>query len=583
MPVEGQLLWGSHVYLPTRFNPTEYSFTATEINALLAQVPALRAVNSLYALQAGGQRNMDLWNAVDAAAKSGAGTVADYRLRVLTFGGFFDSSGTKFKPEFGREAWEAALAEARQRQHVPDIPYDELARDEEPPTGADVFVNETQMPKEEVARWGQGRLDAIQKTFGKFRRWAMQDPMLNMSTRARLVSDGAGGYTVIEKSWQELYPDLVRTAADSFVAAGEICEATSPAYAAILNATAVGFETGNYLPRDILLSRNDSRLYTFAGLTERIGDGLGWDFVNKNAFDAVIAVVDQNQTAEYQKLAQLAPILVKELPKELRNPNLHPPVLHALRILYEAGISSHAGSSIAARKWPNFPADRITADTCTYVVDHGDTANRAKYLLMPTARVVLHESEIPGMEDIGRYSKMFDAGHELFHAVGLKRIEHSALEEGRPSAGAIWQAERLLGSKEEADRYCKAILPMLVRFVRAGLKENGEVTGDFHAKGTNALVNMIFENGGAKLHGGKVEVEPVGMRKAAGEYCVEGTRLLAGGDQKPIDAFFEPHKVARKETIELIAAMKAAKIPRTFVRDRGTVDEFEAALRACLP
>src|SRR3989338_1248333 len=181
-PQEGQLMWGTHIYVPSAFNPQGYGLRPVEVRALLAQLPAVGAMTNLYFLQNGGMPNLRLWNVVNATAGSGNEAVQDYRRRVSAYGGPFDSVGKRFEPGFSKDVWNAAQVEG-QKEIVSIVNYDTLIGDDEAPTGADVFVNETRLTKEQVAKWGQQELDAVNKGLSQAEKWAMKHPLLNTSTK----------------------------------------------------------------------------------------------------------------------------------------------------------------------------------------------------------------------------------------------------------------------------------------------------------------------------------------------------------------------------------------------------------------
>jgi hypothetical protein len=587
MPIqEGELIGGTHLYVRSVFEPSQYKLTETETRTLSAQIPALRAIDQLYFRQKGGKHNSAVWSALSLVAREGGNhSIEEYQKQMSIYGWLFDRSGNKIKPEFSEGEWVEATQKVKHGEQLessffPKELYEQFVHDEKAPKGAGVFVNLTDMTDKEFAEWAQKKLNNDLKNMSDVERSAKTHPFLDIATRVSVgrALPSYGEFEIRSEPWTAIYPRFTKEAAEAFWNAGEICAKEFPMYAALLKATGRGMLNNSSEARDMLLPQVDSRLYTFAGLGEEyIGSGLGWSFAKKAAYDFVLGVENSEMNELIEKTKSKLPEMVKALPEDLQDDKVSPVHMRAIDIVYIAGDTAHSGATLSARNWPN---DLLLNPICPDLTFHvSDGKRRAKYLVGPAAKVLLPEDKILDEETLGRYSQMLVIIHENCHSLAKGKLHDTALEEGKATAGAIWHASRFVETKE-VDSYCWAAIPNLVRTVRSGSDYNTGVVTEAHAIGENVILGKMFENGAAKVSDGKIEhLDPLWMRDIATTFFVDAARLQKAGYQGAIDDYLRPYRKMSDEMKSLSKSLDNINLPKSFHVDRGTIDELEARLR----
>jgi hypothetical protein len=576
---EGTLIGGTHVYVPSFFNPSDYKLTELETKVLLAQIPALRSIEELYLFQKGGRRNVEMCQAIEEVGKvSNNPRIKEFWYMNQIYGCVYDISGNKLKPPFTEKEWEEAIKllpiDQQDKYRGYEAYFTNPELDPHDKKGRNVFVNITDKSDEEFKQWMGQQFDIFYQSLSDVEKSARLEIILRPETKFVMKRKG-DAYHWMQKPWTKIYPELTKKAAESFWQAGILCAKQYPKYSGILKATGRGMLTNNFDLRDVLLSMNDSGLYTFGGLTEEyIGSGLGWSFVKKQAYDLVLGVRDQKLTEQISKTKSKVPIFIEQLPKDLRNDSISEVNMQAIVSAMLVGDSKHWGATMAARNWPN---DRLLNDLFPVVFMHVKESNeRAKYLIKPTAEILLPPDKVPDEKTLSEHVNMETILHEYGHSVGKQKIYDAALEEGKATACAIWNYRLVNENPKVVEQYSWTIPVSLIRRIRTGLDIKTKKITDAHAIGENSILDEMFASGAVKIFDEIFEVDPELVIKTASEYVVHAVELEVNGKQEAITEYLAPHTKANEGTFQMIEKLNKLKIPKSIFFDRGTIDELEA-------
>jgi len=580
---EGALINGTHVYVRSVFNPTEYDLTKIETKVLLAQIPTLRAIDELYLLQKGGRNNVEMWRGIErVAASSKNPRIEEFRMMYQIYGCPYDSSGNKLKTPFTLEEWKATMKSLPSSDVL--IGYGEFFTNPDEQKyakrGYNVFLNETDMPEKEFVEWVNQYFQDENEGLHEVQKSARITPLLRLDTQV-VVRGKNGDYKIEQTTWTESHPDIVQKAAESLWDAGKACASEFPVYSALLKATGRGMLTNNFDLRDVLLPQNDSRLYTFGGITEEyIGSQLGWSFVKKGAYDLVIGVKNPELSRVINETKSKVPGMLKKLPLNLRNESIADVNMQAINTVFLAGDSYHFGFTLAARNWPN---DQILNALYPCVIMHAKECNtRVKYLIKPVAEALLPPDKIPPDELLSKSVNYGTILHEFSHSIGKRTIYDAPLEEGKATAGALWNYPLFTEDQKSLEGFYWTVPVNLVRTIRGGSDHETWEVNEAHAIGENALLEELFASGAVKISDGFFEVDPQGMIKTAEQYFINAVQLEYGGDQGAVDEYLKPYRMAGQQVRELIQRLNELKLPRSTYVDRGTIDELETRLNTHL-
>ena len=582
---EGTLIGGTHVYVPSFFNPGEYTLTELETKVLLAQIPALRAIEELYLLQKGGRINAKMCQVIETVGKSSDNPrIKEFWYMNQIHGCLYDISGNKLKPPFTESEWKEAIkslpadTQAEYSKYGAYFTNPEL--DPHDKKGRNVFINKTDKSDEEFEKWFSEQFDIFYQSLSDVEKSARLEIILRPETKFVMKRKG-DTYHWMQKPWTKMYPELTKKTAESFWQAGMLCVKEHPKYSGLLRATGRGMLTNNFESRDILLSMNDSGLYTFGGLAEEyIGSGLGWSFVKKTAYDLVLGVQNPKFTEQISKTKSKVPLFIEKLPKDLRNDSISDVNMQAITTVMLVGDSKHWGATMAARNWPN---DKLLNDLFPVVFMHAKESNeRAKYLIKPIAEILLPPDKVMDEKTFSEHTNMETILHEYGHSVGKQKIYDTALEEGKATACAIWNYHLINENPKAVEQYCWTVPVSLTRRIRSGIDVKTRKIADAHSIGENSILNQMYASGAVKISNEIFEVNPQLVIKTAGEYVVHAVELAFNGRQEAITEYLTPHTVASEETFQMIEKLNKLKLPRSIFFDRGTIDELEASLNEYL-
>ncbi len=584
---EGQLVdGGTLVYVPVQFDASV--LTVTEARVLRLLMPAARAINVLMYTQKGGPTNARLYETTSRIAETtDSQPVWDYGVHVAHYGGPWDKVGNRVKPPFSRTAWLEEASRCHIDRREAEELYSFMVKGGKAPPGTNVVLNETDMTNGLFAKWARERYNRVWDGLSQPEKLARTDPFLRLDTRV-VVNGRDGRYKIKQTPWEKYEParQHVKTAAEAFLKAAEDCSREFPGLSAILKATATGMHSGNFDARDVLLPRNDSRLYVLGGLTEEyIGAQFGWEFVKKGAFDLIMGLQNKEGTKKAKKARDLVPKFIATLPKDLQNDSIVDTVIHALDIAFLAGDCAHEGYTVSARNWPN---SEHLKDAAPYIVYHGADARAVvRYLELPTVRALWGEDEAPDDATVFQARGDFMMLHELNHRVGKRIAYDAALEEGRASAGALKffpvYAKHVGYDNRALERFCKVVVPRMFRAINTGSDLKSGAVTEHHAIGEHGIIRRALGNGGIEIRRGKIEeIKPRLVVEAGTDYFMEALRLERFGTPDEIKAFIKPDERLSPEARSVLGTLKRVKLPKGIYRDRGTVNAFEARLDARL-
>jgi len=594
------LVNGTHAYCTAFFEPSKYNLTQTEIKTMLAQIPALRAIDNLYILQKSGVNGLKIWKGVNSILRvygydtGGQGGVIhtnystellNYRNAFSIYGAPWDSKGNKIKLEFTEEDWKRFSDEISKHGNVQvDLKeiFQLIKNPGKPKKAYEVFINDTGLSDEEFEEKMSKLFEEEIKRLTDLEKSARQNPFLRIDSR--IIVKGKEIPMLIETPYYEVpeWAPYVKEAAEALWKASRIIKSEYPIYSLILSSTAESMITGNTDLRDALIAQNDSRLFTLAGVCEDyIGMMQGWTFVKKGAYEMFLGVKDPETTQLIQKAKDKLPEMLKEIPTDLRNDSIPNININAYVHAWIAGEANHMGAQILAVNWPN--KNTINNVFPTIILNVNEHTLKAKHVFLPMVREGLIEDQFEkniSYETLPKAWLTQTIIHEISHSIGRAKVRDNRAEEGKAIAGSLFNMKHV-AEKEVMNNAIYSFPVELIRAIRRRVDKNGKVNGS-HEIASNAILEYCYASGALDVENSKFVIKsPNELVNAVGNFYIDVLNL-AQESQSEIDKFFDKYSSISEKTKGVIQTLNNANIPLDIFIDRGSLDELEYWLREAL-
>lgn len=376
-------------------------------------------------------------------------------------------------------------------------------------------------------------------------------------------AEATGFFTVVRRTPQGAF----QTVPYSLEYQGELAEAAAhlrvaaaltaqPTLKRFLETRADAFVSNDYYASDVAWMELDASVEPTLGPYETYEDG--W-FSSKAAFEAFIALRDDDETRKLQRFSRHLQELEDHLPIEpaLRNPKLG--ALAPIRVvnLVLAAGDGHKGVQTLAFNLPN--DERVVSEKGSKRVLLKNS-NEAKFqtVLLPIARVALPAAD---QRDVS-----FDAFfthvlmHELMHGLGPQTVTvggrastvrqelketYSTLEEAKADISGLW-ALQYLADKGEID--AAVARTMYTTFLASAFRSIRFGTNDAHGRGLALQLNTLLDAGAVRANpDGTFGVDPARIRQAVTGLTAEIMTIQARGDYAKAKELLATRGVVRPE------------------------------------
>jgi hypothetical protein len=378
------------------------------------------------------------------------------------------------------------------------------------PAGANYYPQD--MTKEEFTAWVAKLPDAERRRATGF-----------FTTIRR---DAAGSLTIVPYSQE--YADPLASAADLLRNAAALTDNASLRDFLLKRADA--FLTNDYYESDVAWMKLDSPIEPTIGPYEVYMDKL---FNYKAAFEAFIALRDNEETARLERFASKLQEVENDLPIEprYRNPKLG--ALAPIRVVDEVAIGGEARAGIQTAAF-NLPNDeRITSEMGSKRIMLKNVQEaKFRQILTPIARLAID----PAQQSLVAFQPFFThiLAHELMHGLG----PHSIIVQGRKTT-ARQEMKELSSAFEEAKADISGLFAlqyfidhgivdstmerqMYVTYLAGAFRSLRFGIGDAHGKGMALQFNYLTDAGALERN------EATGTYKVNFDRIKEGVRKLTG-------------------------------------------------------
>jgi hypothetical protein len=379
----------------------------------------------------------------------------------------------------------------------------------------------------------------------------------------------------------EYQPELV-------LAAGYLMEAaaltTQETLATFLRKRAAAFLSNDYYDSDVAWMKLDSSIEPVIGPYEVYDDE--W-FNAKAAFEAVVSIRDDAETAELAKFSAELQGLENNLPIEaaLKNPKLG--ALSPIRVVNSIFCSgeAYAGIQTAAFNLPNDEKVAKEMGTKRVMLKNVQEAKFAK-VLVPISKVALAPADQKNVAFDAFFTHILM--HELMHGLGPHDIKkdgkpttvraelqelYSAVEEAKADISGLWAMQQLI-DKGVLDK--KLEKTMYVTFLASSFRTLRFGTNEAHGKGIAFQLNYLLDEGGYKVaKNGTFSVEPKKIKEAVVKLTQELLMIEAQGDKGKASDLLTRLVVIRPEVEKLIDKLdKGGKVPTDIAPTFVTADKL---------
>jgi hypothetical protein len=378
------------------------------------------------------------------------------------------------------------------------------------PAGANYYPHD--MTKEEFTAWVAKLPDAERRRATGF-----------FTTIRR---DAAGNLAIVP--YNQEYADPLASAADLLRNAAALTDNASLRDFLLKRADA--FLTNDYYESDVAWMKLDSPIEPTIGPYEVYMDKL---FNYKAAFEAFIALRDNEETARLDRFASKLQDVENDLPIEprYRNPKLG--ALAPIRVVDEVAIGGEARAGIQTAAF-NLPNDeRITSEMGSKRIMLKNVQEaKFRQILTPIARLAID----PAQQSSVAFQPFFThiLAHELMHGLG----PHSIIVQGRKTT-ARQEMKELSSAFEEAKADISGLFAlqhfidhgivdstmerqMYVTYLAGAFRSLRFGIGDAHGKGMALQFNYLTDAGALERN------EATGTYKVNFDRIKEGVRRLTG-------------------------------------------------------
>ena len=321
-----------------------------------------------------------------------------------------------------------------------------------------------------------------------------------------------------------------------------------------------GLLSNSYQDSDAAWLALNGPLEVVIGPYETYEDAL---FGYKAFFEAYVGVVNVEESANLQRYAAHLQELEDSLPIDprFRCPKLAgSSPMRVVDLVYAAG-EAMSGVMTAAFNLPNDEDTRAKFGTKQVLLKN---VQQAKFdlVLVPIAQRILPKR----LHKLVSFHAFFAhiLWHELLHGLGPHDIEvggkkttvrlalktlHSALEEAKADATALWAMHRLIDQgildRDLLETMYVTYLASAFRSMRFGIEEA-------HGKGQAIQFNYLVEKGAFKIGKGMVDLDFDKLQDAVTALCSEIMTIQAHGDEAAAQALFDRYGVVTKEMQEVL-------------------------------
>jgi hypothetical protein len=289
-------------------------------------------------------------------------------------------------------------------------------------------------------------------------------------------------------------------------------------------------------------------------------------FGYKAFFEAYVTIANQEESQNLQRYGAHLQSLEDNLPIEprFRSPKLAGTSPMRVADLVYASGEAMSGVMTAAFNLPNDEDTRAKHGTKQVLLKN---VQQAKFdlVLVPIAQRILPASLMRHVSFVAFFTHIL--WHELLHGLGPHDIivggqpstvrlalltDHSAIEEAKADATALWAMHRLIDQgvldKGLLEAMYVTYLASAFRSIRFGLEEA-------HGKGQALQFNFLVEKGAFKIANGQVDLDFDRLQAAVADLCGVIMTIQATGDAAGARALLERYAKITPEMAEVLAKL----------------------------